>query len=359
MDKHVPDPFDDGAPETRVAVLSRHIDGHPRDNEAKYELSRLLRQGYEPPRRLDEVMETPFSIANVELTNRCPMRCVMCPRTHDMSRSQGYMTFDCFRRVVDQLAEANRSNLPGCILYLHHFGESLLHPEFDRLASYANGLGLFTSVSVNPLALKPLAAERLLKGEVGLVQIALDGHDDASFERIRGVANAYDLSVARLHDYLRRKVESGSDSRVVLNMIDFPMNAASIEALAGRWRGTPGIDAVFLKPFVSWNGGNEAIVGMTPHARPGAEDGAVTCVEPFVSLNVNWDGTVVPCCFDHDKLAVVGDVAERPLAEIWNSPPLRALRREFMVGRVTNPLCRSCQYLRRPVDGRNVIAAAS
>ena len=44
------------------------------------------------------VVGYPFGLHNIELTNRCPMRCVMCARTHGMTRAQGNMGFALFRR---------------------------------------------------------------------------------------------------------------------------------------------------------------------------------------------------------------------------------------------------------------------
>jgi len=53
------------------------------------------------------VLAKPFAIFNIELTNRCPFRCVMCARTHAMTREQGDMTFDMFQRVIDEFIAVN------------------------------------------------------------------------------------------------------------------------------------------------------------------------------------------------------------------------------------------------------------
>jgi hypothetical protein len=76
--------------------LEEAIRAAPRNNRLKLRLARMLRRTCRRPRQLSAVCAHPFSIANIELTNRCPMRCVMCPRTHRMGRPQGYMNFDVF-----------------------------------------------------------------------------------------------------------------------------------------------------------------------------------------------------------------------------------------------------------------------
>src|SRR5262245_44740144 len=62
-----------------------------------------------------------FAIDNIELTNRCPMRCIMCPRTEHMTRAQGYMSFDVFKRVIDEFVTVNPEAARTRGAFLHHF----------------------------------------------------------------------------------------------------------------------------------------------------------------------------------------------------------------------------------------------
>src|SRR4051812_13004079 len=73
------------------------------------------RQSDDPP--------APPAVFQVELTNHCPMRCEMCPRTHRMSRPLGYMDRAVYERIIDH-ATCSTSKL-----FLHHFGDSLMHPD--------------------------------------------------------------------------------------------------------------------------------------------------------------------------------------------------------------------------------------
>ena len=62
-------------------------------------------------------------VFQVELTNNCPMTCTMCPRTHSMSRPLGNMSHDLFLKVLNEAAGTTSS------FYMHHFGDSLVHPD--------------------------------------------------------------------------------------------------------------------------------------------------------------------------------------------------------------------------------------
>src|SRR5450759_2212264 len=83
------------------------------------------------------VLVNPFVIFNFELTNRCPFKCVMCARTYNMTREHGDMTFDIFKRVIDEFIAVNASYAAANEVWMHGFGESTLHPHLAEFVSYA------------------------------------------------------------------------------------------------------------------------------------------------------------------------------------------------------------------------------
>lgn len=290
------------------------------------------------------VVAAPFSVFNIELTNRCPFKCIMCARTNNMTRSQGLMDFALFRKIIDEYVEENPKQAMTADCWLHHFGESLVHPEFERFVAYASMRGVFTALSLNPLMLKRPIALALLRARPGKLYLSIDGHDDASFERIRGVKDAYGPSVRNLLDFLDLKKSFGSKVQICISMIHFGQNQESIERTRDYWAKLDGVDVFYAKEFVTWDGNAPDVSRLDGRERPRKD--RVTCGFPWNRLTVTWDGDVVPCCYDYDKRLVLGNAATQSLKEIWNGGPMRRLRREFLDNRVFNPLCRNCDYLR-------------
>lgn len=136
----------------------------------------------------------PPMLYNVELTNACPMRCVACPRTRVMTRPVGFMDIGLFKGLIDELAELWPKR-PKNDLALHHFGESLLHPRFDEAMRYAGERGFRAVLSCNPLALTEGRAQRLFAAQPAQVILMMDGYDDESFFRARGVKGVYAKSL--------------------------------------------------------------------------------------------------------------------------------------------------------------------
>lgn len=278
------------------------------------------------------------------------MRCVMCPRTNNMNRKQGLMQFELFSRLIDELVQTNKDYINLQPLWLHHFGESLTHPEFDRFIQYAVKKEVITCLSVNPMMLTQAVSLALLQSKPHILYISLDGHDDASFQKIRGVKNAYQKSLDNLHSFLKLKQDSGSDCRIVLSMIDFNLNRQSIEQTKTRWESVPGVDEFLMKSFSTWDGDAadiNCLEGNNKKKSP-IQSGKIECNFPWERMTVLWDGEVVPCCNDYNNKLSLGNFKNQTLSEIWNGPEMRRLRKEFISGCVTNPLCQHCERLRLP-----------
>ncbi len=309
--------------------------------------------------RTDDVA-APFGILNIELTNKCPLKCVMCARTEHMTRAQGLMDFELFRSIIDQYVAANPERARNEDTWLHHFGESLVHPEFGRFVRYAVEHGVRAALSINPIMLRPEVGRELLESGIYKLYISLDGHDNESFQKIRGLKNSYDKSRENLMAFLELKKQMKSRTRIVLSMIDFGLNRESIAKLRHHWESVPGIDEFLCKEFVTWDG-NAAEVNRfsektTRNEELRATCGVVSCNVPWQTVTIAWDGDVVPCCFDYDKKYVLGNVGRDSLAAIWNGEPMRKLRREFLSNDVRNPLCRNCSVLYADVS-HTVISA--
>ena len=80
-----------------------------------------------------------------------------------------------------------------------------------------------------------------------------------------------------------------------------------------------------------------------------APDGGekVFCYGLRDQLGVLCDGTVVPCCLDHEGDIRLGNLFEEDLQDILESPRAKALYDGFSCGKAAEELCRRCGYARR------------
>ena len=64
-------------------------------------------------------------------------------------------------------------------------------------------------------------------------------------------------------------------------------------------------------------------------------------------VGVLVDGTVVPCCLDHDGDLPLGNLFEQDLNDIMSTPKARRIFDGFSRKTAVEPLCRRCGYARR------------
>ena len=64
-------------------------------------------------------------------------------------------------------------------------------------------------------------------------------------------------------------------------------------------------------------------------------------------LGILWDGTVVPCCLDHEGDLALGNLFEEDLDAILASPRAKAIYDGFSKKQAAEALCRRCGYAAR------------
>lgn len=296
-------------------------------------------------------VDAPYSLHNIELTNHCIAHCIMCPREIHMTRKKGYMDVDLFKSIIDQYKKDNPSAFCGSWqgTCLHHFGESLLHPHFDTCVAYAETNGLSICISCNAVALTPDKSERLFKAKPSVIYACLDGYDNNSLYHIRGLKNAYDISVENILTAFELKEKFSPATQLYLTMIDIPIYYEHTNKACSWWKTQHGID-VFRKKFTTWNGSDEKINALSDTTQEIRdltcdipEEITSICTTPWTHLSICYDGDIVPCCRDYNNIYSLGNVKTNKISDVFNSSKMKRLRKEIQSKKVKNPLCRFCE----------------
>ena len=185
-----------------------------------------------------------------------------------------------------------------------------------------------------------------------IIYISIDGDDNESFYKIRGLKNAYDLSHERFLNFLKKKKDMKSSTKIILSMLDFKINEDSILKKKKYWESLDGIDSFLHKEFITWNGSCDEINNLADISENKKKiiSNEVQCSLPWEMMTITWDGDVVPCCFDYNKDYILGNLKKESLHEIWNGDKMQSLRLEFINNMVENNLCRKCEKLYLPRD---------
>ena len=270
------------------------------------------------------------AIWQVELTNRCPYQCIGCPRQF-MTRPQGDMAFSTFKACVSAVESHQRDVRP---IGLHHFGESLLHPDVVRFVDFASARGVPTCLACNPDQLFPELSAGLIRAGLSRITFSLDGLDTPTLQRIRGPAASYERAAAGVLDFLAARSRLSADCEVRIQMIAYRINRDQWERFEQQWE--PYDVFCYVKKFDAWTHPDMAALG--------AEPMVVHCTYPHRFVVVLWDGRIVPCCHDCDGELVMGTIRDG-LSNVWHSESYDRFRRQFNHGTLPGDhLCRRCAW---------------
>lgn len=266
----------------------------------------------------------------LEITNVCNLDCVFCPKTARAKRS---LTLEQFDALTTKLQGEIR------FLYFHLMGEPTLHRHLPQFVRMARAKGFVPVLTTNGTLLAD-AAELALAG-LHKVQISLHSHEgnrtcEGSMERYMAGVMAFALRAASCGTLvvLRLWNQGGCDSanEQVLRLVAEHLPEPWTERYDG-WKVAENIYIEYDREF-EWS----------DEAREECGADQMFCYALRNQIGVLVDGSVVPCCLDHDGAIVLGNLFVQPLSEIVASPRARALYDGFTRHEAVEPLCRRCGY---------------
>jgi len=265
----------------------------------------------------------------VETTAKCNLYCPMCPReTYKQPKED--MSDEIFERLV---AESGRSAEHMMLIGL---GEPFMDRKiFDRI-EYCERHNVSTLLSTNGTFLDEKTSARLLDSSLEHITLSFDGATRDSYEYYRKGAK-FEKVRDNFVRFARMKHQRRAKVQVVVQMVRMQRNAGEVDDFVRFWTGVPGIDQVRIK--------EDETQLLQPEAGHPAEDWRYPCHYLWRGpLYVKHNGDVYPCCQSYMLDGKpIGNAGEQPLEEIWNSEPMRSMRRAHVAGRVRDvDVCARC-----------------
>ncbi len=278
-----------------------------------------------------------FRKAYVEITNVCNLHCSFCPGT---ARPPRRMSPEEFRLLAVKLRP-----FTDC-LYLHLMGEPLSHPRLAEILRIGTELGFRLFLTTNGTLLGSRGS--LLLGCPAVEKVSISLH---SFEANPGAdLNRY-LSVCL--DFAAAAGQRGMKCALRLWNLDGETTAGENElngqilAMLERrfpkpWMPNPHGTTLAPQVFLEWG---ERF--RWPDLTAQGSDRPLFCRGLRDQVGVLADGTVVPCCLDHNGEIPLGNLFRQGLDEILETARAEAVYRGFSERKAAEPLCRTCGFARR------------
>ena len=284
----------------------------------------------------------------IEITNTCNLDCHFCPKHHRKRRQLSEEEFDL-------LTDRVRGKV--CFLYFHLMGEPLLHPLLPQFVTMAREKGFKTVLTSNGMLLHRAMA--LLDTLPHKIQLSLHSHESNA----RGELSEYMDQVMRFSTQaagkgtcmvLRLWNQGGMDreNEEVMRLIEKYVPKPWKERPDG-FRLCDNLYLEFDRKF-EWPGGGGKAASDDSDGKLEESDGKLEaspskskqeyfCKALIKQIGVLSDGSLVPCCLDHDGDVILGNLFHQSLEEILASPRAQALVEGFRHHAATEPLCQSCE----------------
>jgi radical SAM protein with 4Fe4S-binding SPASM domain len=310
----------------------------------------------------------------VETTDICNLKCIMCARESLDGMDTRTMSFDEFVRLIDA-ARPFYATLNG-------LGEPLNDKSiFEKLAAL-HERNIFSSMPTNGTFVYGKRLEQLLEHFPDALTISIDGATKASFEYVRKLAN-FEKIVANVKKLVERR--QGKEGRAGVLRVLCALQRGNLFDFREMYRlirKDLRVESFNLVPTFDYGGnggGNEDVFParadvLRLHAeidRAVAETsdeeeiafyrqwGAVasgwledhgvvaetnrhSCVVPWYSSYVDAKGRVYPCCYLLTTDHVMGNVNTEGFDAVWSGEKYQTFREHLVEDRPTLDGCATC-----------------
>ena len=268
----------------------------------------------------------------LEISNVCNLKCAFCPGT---KRKPHVMTEDEFSSLLPKIREYTD------YLYFHLMGEPLLHPHLERFLELAGVHGFKVILTTNGTLLAKQQEMLLRSPALHKINISLHAFEanDLSVPFSQYLEDCFNFGKAAEGKKLvvYRLWNNGGQDAMNNQILDTKHSHFNTEWIEQR-KGIRIGDRVFLE-----YGDKFDWPDLT------AEDGGcqVFCYGLRDQLGILCDGTVVPCCLDHEGDISLGNIHKEDLGSILEKDRAKAIYQGFSGKKAVEELCRRCGYARR------------
>jgi MoaA/NifB/PqqE/SkfB family radical SAM enzyme len=328
------------------------------------------------------IAELSPGVVFLEVTNRCNLHCQTCPRTFFDREPQASLTLEQFIGIAEQFPRMQRA-------LLHGIGEPLLNRALPQMIAYLKQKNVHVVINSNGTLLTPDWQEKLVASGLDQYRCSIDGARDETYARIRG-ADLLPKLTRGLEGLVRTKERLGSSTpQISIWCVASRENLEELPDLV-RLAARLGVPEVYLQRMVYFahapheqygmarqetaifgkdSDTQEKVIEACAHlslelgvdfrasgardpqsslAAARSEDFAPwqACLRPWTTAYVTANGNCLPCCISpfatHDyRSLILGNLFERPFAELWNTPLYQEFRTRLLSDQ-PHPACASC-----------------
>lgn len=293
------------------------------------------------------------SYLQIELSNRCNFRCIMCPIEElTATRNTKHVTLKEFNYIISQFPSLERISLQG-------IGEPLINPDIINIIKEGASNNISMGFITNGSLLDERLGRDIIKARLSDITISLDSVNPQNYESIRKGAS-FEKVVENIKGFVKLK-RSLRTSKPLIGIMAVAMNK-NVQELTNiiNFVYELGVDSLTIKGLNTWvdesleiTNSKESIKEVDKLSRELREkgfhitlafernNGILRCRWPWSAVYVTAEGHVTPCCNCPDaRILSFGNIFKKPFREIWNGREYKVFRKALRADKPS--ICRLC-----------------
>lgn len=289
----------------------------------------------------------------VEVSNICNLRCIMCPIEEYQAAKKRKLTLDEFQRILSQFPFLKSIALFG-------LGEPLNNPRIFEMIKICKSKQIYTGVTTNATLLNEKRRSELINSGLDQLFISIDSIEPENYESVR-IGAKFESVIENVKELIRQRNSlgksqpsvgivvvlmnrNGRELTKIMNFVyqlgvDFllikGLNTAYFEPSKLQYAGDEFDDAFSLSEALKSKGFD--IQFSFPHK----DKKQPRCHWPWMATFVTVNGDITPCCNCPDPMTLsFGNLFEQRFLEIWNNQRYRDFRTRLR--KEIPSLCSSC-----------------
>lgn len=244
--------------------------------------------------------------------------------------------------TMGRIAESLRS-MEDVRIVLGGFGEPLEHSQaIEALRLFRDSGAAAVALRTNGLAGDEAVDAALFELPVDVLHVTIDAATPQTYRAVHG-NDGFEHVMARVERWMSWRVQRGQVRPLIVpELCKSTLTLADMESFFDHWFARLGWCSITGYSHCAAQRADLAVMPMAPPRR-------IPCRRLWTRMMVLADGSVVACDQDFAARAVLGNVNESPLRDIWTGGALASLRSaHFGAAYDAHPLCPHCDEWHRP-----------
>jgi len=275
----------------------------------------------------------PFFL-QVENTNLCNARCIMCPHAF-MKRKKETMNQTDFEKIIRNVLK----DYPHIkTLTITGIGEPMIDKGIINKIKFINENypNLQVDVYTNASLLNKKLTEDLLRTKIHKINFSING-TEKTYKEIMQLD--YDTTKENMLYFIKRKKELRKKYPLInVSLMIMKENQKEVESVQNLWLDK--VDSVMVYGPSNWGGKHDINAIKTDFKIK-----RWPCTDLWRYITVNVAGDMVMCRRDYEAKVKLGNLLKQGAKEVFEGDKINKLRKRHLKGDFSMPLCEKCDIV--------------